>query len=259
MLNRLHKKLMSDTAIIVPARLDSQRFPRKLLHPVNGDPLILCTARRIRSEVPEMPLYFAVADKELEDVLKKEGYEVVLTDSKLTSGTDRIAAANEQIGAARVINVQADEPLITKSQINTLSDLLQNAPMATLARPFTDANEFEDPNCVKVVINLNGLALYFSRATIPFARDHSSRMDAIWFRKHPSYFHHLGVYAYDGAFLKMFADLPEGKLEQIEKLEQLRALENGYSISVGITEDTSIGVDVPEDIKCLENFLQSSS
>lgn len=230
-----------DTVIIVPARLASTRFPRKLLHPIEGKPILLWTADRIRAEAPEFPLYFAVAEPELQEVLAQRGYQSVLTDPDLPSGTDRLAEANRQIRAHRVINVQADEPLVTGGQIRTLAALLQGgADLATLCTPFHREEEFRDPNKVKVVRARNGEALYFSRAPIPYARDGKP------FGTYPVYWH-LGLYAYTAAFLEDFSRLPAGELEEVEKLEQLRALENGRRIAVGLTDTANVGIDTPAD------------
>ena len=230
-----------DLALIVPARLASTRFPRKLLHEVDGKPLILWTAERLVNEVPGWPLFFAVAEEELAKVLRKAGFEAVLTDPNLPSGTDRVAAANREIGAARVINVQADEPLTRGKDLETLRDLLAaDAPMATLAAPFPDEMDFRDPHKVKVVCGAPGQALYFSRAPIPFDRDNAG-----W-GKFPAHWH-LGLYGYQADFLEQFPQLPPGVLEQVEKLEQLRALEHGYTIAVGAAKGPTIGIDTPED------------
>ncbi|MCC5839925.1 MAG: 3-deoxy-manno-octulosonate cytidylyltransferase [Opitutales bacterium] len=230
-----------ETAIIVPARLGSQRFPRKLLYLFEGIPLILWTARRIRAQAPEFPLFFAVAEEELADLLRRESFDTILTDPALLSGTDRLAQANERVGARRVINVQADEPLVRAEQIRQLdATLTSGLSMATLALPFSSETEFRDPNRVKVVMGANGEALYFSRAPIPFARDGQP-----W-GEYPAFLH-LGLYAYTGDFLRTFGALPPGRLEQIEKLEQLRALEHGHRIGVGITAIPTIGIDTPAD------------
>ena len=231
------------TAIIVPARLASQRFPRKLLHLVDGKPIVLWTAERIRQEAPEYPLYFAVGEPELAETLSAAGYETVLTDPDLPSGTDRIAAANETIGADRVLNVQADEPLISGTDIRLLDRLLDGqADLATVATPFHSAEEFADSARVKVVCGRQGHALYFSRAGIPFERNAPAD-------SYQKSLRHIGLYGYTAAFLRAFAGLPVGTLEQIEKLEQLRALENGYRIAVGIVDAAGIGIDTPADLE----------
>jgi 3-deoxy-manno-octulosonate cytidylyltransferase (CMP-KDO synthetase) len=153
--------------------------------------------------------------------------------------------------------VQADEPLVTRSQIRALADLLTSgAPMATLGTPFKRAEDFANPNQVKVVIApATKRALFFSRAPIPFARERSGKVDDAWVSANPC-FKHLGLYGYRADLLEKFARLPLGRLEQIEKLEQLRVLENGYEIACDITEETSIGVDTPEDAVKFEEWLR---
>ena len=247
---------MSKTpAIIVPARLASTRFPRKLLHPVRGKPVILWTAERIRAVAPEFPLYFAVDDAELERCLMEAGFRTVRTNPAHASGTDRLAEANETVGAPAVINVQGDEPLVTGEQIRALATGLEGeAAMATLATPFRRPEDFANPNQVKVVCDRSGRALYFSRSPIPFARDEAGRIDAVWLAAHACY-RHLGLYAYKADFLAAFSRLEPGTLEQIEKLEQLRAMEHGYTIQVGITAEPTVGIDTPEDIAEFEARL----
>jgi 3-deoxy-manno-octulosonate cytidylyltransferase (CMP-KDO synthetase) len=238
---------MPATAIIVPCRLESTRFPRKLLHMIKGRPLLLWVADRIARQAPEFPLYFAVDHQLLQDCVAGAGFKAVMTSPAHQSGTDRIAEANRSIGARRVINVQADEPLVTGGQIRALAALLEGgAPMATLATPFRRAADFSNPNQVKVVMRRDGRALYFSRSPMPFPRERGPAVDDAWVQANPC-FKHLGLYAYQADLLEKFAKLPPGRYEQAEKLEQLRALENGYDIACGVTEDPSIGVDTPED------------
>lgn len=245
-----------DLAIIVPARLTSTRFPRKLMHIVRGQPLILWTAKRIRAVAPEMPLFFAVAEQELVEVLSDAGFQSVLTDPALPSGTDRIAQANAIIGAKRVINVQADEPLVAASHIRSLASRIasDSCDMATLGTPFTSVEAFNDPNRVKVVRAKDGMALYFSRSPIPYRRDTKGAVDQEWLKTQPVLLH-LGMYAYTAEFLRTFPTLPVGTLEGIEKLEQLRAMENGYRIAVDCTTVTTVGMDVPADVAILEQRL----
>ena len=269
---------MPKTAIIVPCRLESTRFPRKLLHPVRGKPLLLWVAERIAAQAPGLPLHFAVDHELLAAPLRAAGFAVVMTDPRHPSGTDRLAEANRTIRADRVINVQADEPLVTAAQLGALATLIAGrAPMATLATPFRTAADFLNPNQVKVVFSGTGIlpvglgkasehgqdaratpsggrALYFSRAPIPFARDQAGRVDDAWVCAHPC-FKHLGLYAYHAELLEKFSALPPGRYEQIEKLEQLRVLENGHDILVGVTADPSVGVDTPEDAVKFEAML----
>ena len=247
---------MAQTAIIVPCRLESTRFPRKLLHPIAGRPLLLWVANRIAQEAPEFPLYFAVDHELLADCVGRAGFNVIMTSAVHPTGTDRLAEANRNVRAQHVINVQADEPLVTGAQIRMLSRLLSTgAPMATLATPFRRAADFANPNQVKVALaSAARRALFFSRSPLPYARDRGGVVDDAWVCTHPC-LKHLGLYGYHAELLQKFATLPAGKLEQIEKLEQLRVLENGYEIACDVTDDPSIGVDTPDDAVKFEQWL----
>jgi len=251
-----------ELAIIVPCRLESTRFPRKLLHSIKGKPLLLWVAERISTQVPELPLWFAVDDERLRDCVEGAGFRAVMTAATHASGTDRLAEANARIAAARVINVQADEPLVSAGQIKALAGLLEGgAQMATLATPFHSDADFRDPNQVKVVFRSDGRALYFSRAPIPFTRDtpqqegeaaaaaRQMKASAI-----PAY-RHLGLYAYTTELLAKLGTLPRGRYEDLEKLEQLRVLEAGYDIHCALTGEPSIGVDTPEDAAAFAHYL----
>ncbi len=246
---------MTDTAIIVPCRLESTRFPRKLLHMIRGTPLVLWVARRIATEAPEFPLWFAVDDPLLAEPLESEGFRTITTRVDHLSGTDRLAEANRTVRAAYVINVQADEPLVTGEQIRTLARLIAGpVAMATLATPFRRVVDFYNPNQVKVVMRRDRRALYFSRSRMPFSRDLGLTIDDAWVQAHPCR-RHLGLYAYRAELLEKFASLPPGELEQIERLEQLRVLENGYDIAVGLTDSAGIGVHTPDDAVKFEQAL----
>lgn len=242
-------------AIIVPCRLESTRFPRKLLHLINGKPLVLWVAERITAQAPDYPLWFAVDDQLLADCLEGAGFRAIMTDVNHPSGTDRIAQANRTVRASYVLNVQADEPLVTAGQLHALAKLIQgDCPMATLCTPFQRIVDFYNPNQVKVVMTQTGRALYFSRSRMPFSRDLGLTIDDAWLARNACY-KHLGLYAYQAGFLEKFVALPPGRLEQIEKLEQLRALEAGYPIAIATTDDPTIGVDTPEDAKKFEAHL----
>jgi 3-deoxy-manno-octulosonate cytidylyltransferase (CMP-KDO synthetase) len=246
---------MPKSAIIVPCRLESTRFPKKLLHSIKGRPLLLWVAERISREAPEFPLYFAVDDKLLADCVNAQGFQVIMTGAHHQSGTDRIAEANRTVKADHVINVQADEPLVSGAQIRRLAELIAGpVDMATLATPFKTSADFANPNQVKVVMRKDGRALYFSRSLMPFPRERGGVVDDAWVLASPAR-KHLGLYAYKAALIENFAKLPLGQLEQIEKLEQLRVLENGYDIAVGLTDDPTIGVDTPEDAVKFERWL----
>ncbi len=222
--------------------------------------MVAWVADRIAGVAPDLDLWFAVDDPLLEACLAPGGYRTIMTRVDHASGTDRIAEANRSVGADLVINVQADEPLVSGEQIRLLGRLISGAAdMATLATRFTSAADFRNPNQVKVVCDRDGMARYFSRSPIPFPRDLGGAPDDRWIAAHPCY-RHLGLYAYKAALLEEFARLPVGALEEIEKLEQLRVIENGRGIAVGFTTDPTIGVDTPEDAaKFEEHLLRESS
>lgn len=244
-------------AIIVPCRLESTRFPRKLLHPIKGKPLVLWVAERITAQAPDYPLWFAVDHELLAGCLEGAGFRAIMTSASHPSGTDRIAEANRIVRASYVLNVQADEPLVSAGQLQALAKLIQaDCPMATLCTPFKRAGDFDNPNQVKVVMSSTGRALYFSRSRMPYARDLGPAVDDAWVAANPCH-KHLGLYAYKADFLEKFVALPPGRLEQIEKLEQLRVLEAGYPIAIAVTDDPTIGVDTPEDAKRFEQVLEA--
>jgi 3-deoxy-manno-octulosonate cytidylyltransferase (CMP-KDO synthetase) len=244
-------------AIIVPCRLESTRFPRKLLHPIKGKPLVLWVAERIAAEAPDFPLWFAVDHALLAECIEGAGFRAIMTDVGHQSGTDRLAEANRTVRASYVLNVQADEPLVTGAQLQALARLVQGeCPMATLCTPFKRIVDFYNTNQVKVVKSQTGRALYFSRSRMPYSRDLGLTIDDAWVQANPC-FKHLGLYAYKADFLEKFVRMPPGQLEQIEKLEQLRVLENGHAIAIDVTEDPTIGVDTPEDAKRFELLLEA--
>ncbi len=244
------------TAIIVPARIGSTRFPQKLLHEIRGKPVLVWTADRIRSEAPEFPLYFAVDNQKLAEVLKQAGYDALMTDTAHTCGTDRIAEANRKLQAEHVINVQADEPMVTGGQIRQLAQLIQgDADMATLGTPLRYDKDYRNPNHVKLICDTNGYAIYFSRAPIPYFRDSQGTFESELAAEAPILIH-LGLYAYTGMFLQAFSTLPAGRLERLEKLEMLRVLEQGHRIAVGVTTDSLIEIDTPEQAVLFEQVVK---
>jgi 3-deoxy-manno-octulosonate cytidylyltransferase (CMP-KDO synthetase) len=230
---------MSDLAILVPCRLESTRFPRKLLHPIRGKPLIIWVAERLASEAPAMPAVFAVDDALLAGPLEAAGFRCVMTDPKHASGTDRLAEANRAIGAKFILNVQADEPLVTRGQLLALERMIRGgAPMATLATRFRNPADFANTNQVKVVLGNDGRALYFSRSPIPYPRSAG-----------PAPLKHVGLYGYRASFLDRYVAMPPTPLEQVERLEQLRALEHGPRIAVAVRRVETTGIDTPEQYR----------
>jgi 3-deoxy-manno-octulosonate cytidylyltransferase (CMP-KDO synthetase) len=243
-------------AIIVPARLASTRLTRKLLYEVMGKPVILWTAERIRSQAPEFPLYFAVDSEILLKLLSNAGYEVIMTDSRHACGTDRIAEANRLLHAEYAINVQGDEPTVTGEQIRQLATLIErDVEMATLGTPLRREEDYYNPNHVKLLCDAEGRAIYFSRAPIPYFRDSYGAFDSAAAEQCPVLIH-LGLYAYRGDFLEAFSKMPPGKIEEMEKLEMLRALERGYRIAVGISDDFLIEIDTLEQALEFEQFVK---
>ena len=202
---------MAFPVIMVPARLASSRFPEKLLHHIDGVPLLVLVARRLRREMPDWRVVFAVDHPRLAAVLEGEEVEWVMTRPDHHSGTDRLAEANAIIGAATVVNVQADEPLVSRRQIEALvASLGEGQVMSTLVTPLRKAADFLDPNQVKCVRAKDGEALYFSRAPVPFPRDGMpGPEDSFWNLTPP--WRHLGLYAYRGDFLPVFRELPNGR------------------------------------------------
>lgn len=240
----------------------------KMLHAIKGKPVLQLVAERIRAQAPDIPLYFAVDDERLRVMLADSGFESIMTDAAHTCGTDRIAEANRSLQAEQVVNVQGDQALVTGAQINGLVDLIgQGADMATLGTPleiYAKFNErsaddvYNDPRDVKLIRDVNGDAIYFSRAPIPHFRDADGGYDAGAAASCPVLIH-LGLYAYTGAFLEKFSRLTHGALEIAEKLEMLRALEHGYRIAVGITDDPYIEIDTPEQARDFERYLEQNS
>jgi 3-deoxy-manno-octulosonate cytidylyltransferase (CMP-KDO synthetase) len=241
---------MSKTAVLIPARWASTRFPGKPLHLIAGKPLVqhvwerACRAKGIDQVI------VATDDIRIAESAFAFGAEVALTSPRCVSGTDRCAEVAKHLkGIRQVVNVQGDEPLVDPALISRLAATLdadRSLDMATAATPFGAGEDPSNPNAVKVVLNREGNALYFSRSLIPFPRDGKP---VPWLR-------HLGIYAYTTRFLLQFVQWPTGKLERIESLEQLRALENGAAIRVLKAKGASVGVDTPEDVAVAERLLR---
>ncbi len=233
---------------IIPARYGSTRFPGKPLANKTGKPLIQHVYERVGEARRVERCLVATDDERIAGAVRGFGGQAVMTSPDHASGTDRIAEVVRGLpggDADIVLNVQGDEPEIEPSYLDRLVERLgresAECPIATLACPFPPAADPRDPNAVKVVLNSCGRALYFSRALIPYPRDAGAALC-------PSgCLLHLGVYAYRRAFLLQFAGWPPGRLEQIEKLEQLRVLERGIPLAVEVVEHACVGIDTPED------------
>jgi 3-deoxy-manno-octulosonate cytidylyltransferase (CMP-KDO synthetase) len=242
---------MPDFVVAIPARYASTRLPGKPLRDIDGEPMIAHVARRAR-EAGASDVVVATDDARIADALAPLGVRVCMTAASHVSGTDRLAECAQLCGwgdDTLVVNLQGDEPLAPPAAIEAVARWLaaSGAEIATLATPITDSADLFDPNCVKLVRDANGLALYFSRAPIPwhrdaFVHDRVNLPAGTWLR-------HIGLYAYRVATLRAFAAMPPGALEQIESLEQLRVLEAGWRIAVALSpEPFPAGVDTEDDL-----------
>ena len=236
---------------VIPARLSSTRLSRKVLRPIAGRPMVEWVWRAAQSCGRMDPVLVATDAEEVAAVCRERGIPVAMTSPECASGSDRVREVARQIDADIYVNIQGDEPTLTADFFPPLLDLFERpeVEVATLAVRCPPA-EFANPNAVKVVTALDGRALYFSRATIPFDRD------AIGFT---GYRKHLGIYAYRKTALEKFASLPPSPLETLERLEQLRLLENGIAIYVADAPRDTIGVDTEEDLERAEKQLLAAS
>jgi 3-deoxy-manno-octulosonate cytidylyltransferase (CMP-KDO synthetase) len=242
---------------IIPARYASTRFPAKPLAVLGGKPVIQRVYEQVSGIFDEA--YVATDDERIEAAVKAFGGKVVMTSPNHKSGTDRCYEAFTKVGGGYdvVVNIQGDEPFIQPSQLEAVKACFEDptTQIATLVKPFTTDDGFvalENVNSPKVVVNANMNALYFSRSIIPYQRN-ADKQD--WLAGH-TYYKHIGLYAYRAEVLKEITSLPQSSLELAESLEQLRWLENGYTIKVGVTQVETIGIDTPEDLERAEEFLK---
>jgi 3-deoxy-manno-octulosonate cytidylyltransferase (CMP-KDO synthetase) len=231
---------------IIPARLESTRLPRKMLREIAGKPLIGLVYEAVRASPLLAEVIVATDSEEILQVCRKHGWTARMTSSSHRSGTERVHELSSSITADVYVNVQGDEPLTRVEHIATLLEVMKTpaVQVGTVKTPCATA-DIGNPSAVKVVTDSAGRALYFSRTTIPFDRDGVK----------PSYFKHLGMYAYRKAALDRFVSLPESFLEKAERLEQLRFLENGIPISMRETPYDTIGVDTEEDLRRVVQIL----
>ncbi|OYD25127.1 3-deoxy-manno-octulosonate cytidylyltransferase [Oceanimonas baumannii] len=239
--------------VVIPARMQSTRLPGKPLADIHGKSMIERVAEQALKSGAER-VVVATDDHRIGDALAHCPVEICLTGSHHESGTERLAEVVTRLQLAPddiVVNVQGDEPLLPPALINEVAALLAtgDAPMATLATPLLRADELTDPNVVKVVHSLQGRALYFSRAPIPFDRDDNNTALDHCLR-------HIGIYAYRAGFISRYVALPAGPLEQLEKLEQLRVLWHGEPIALGVASEVPpAGVDTPADLEAVRRHL----
>ncbi len=241
---------------VIPARYSSTRFPGKPLTSIAGKPMIERVWERARSASLVSKVVVATDDERIANAVKSFGAEAVMTRADHRSGTERVAeVAIAHPEAEIVINVQGDMPLIEPAAIDAAIEAVsadEEVRVGTLAVPITSPTDIMDPNVVKTVLDFDGNALYFSRAPIPWVRD---RQDSV----HANFLKHLGLYVFRREALLEFATFPQGDLERIEQLEQLRWLENGYRIRVAETEYKTVEVDTPEDVKKVEQLLAGAA
>lgn len=242
---------------IIPARYASTRFPAKPLAMLGGKPVIQRVYEQVASLLDEA--YVATDDERIEAAVKAFGGKAVMTSVNHKSGTDRCYEAYTKVGQGYdvVVNIQGDEPFIRRSQLEAVKACFKDTAtrIATLAKPFAPEDgieALENINSPKVVVSKNMNALYFSRSIIPYQRNAEK---ADWLKGH-TYYKHIGLYAYRADTLKEITSLPQTSLEVAESLEQLRWLENGYTIKVGISNVETIGIDTPEDLAHAEEFLK---
>ena len=233
---------------IIPARAHSTRFPFKILAPILGKPMIQHVWEKARRATSLSEVIVATDHVDIFNCVKSFGGHVVMTPSELPSGSDRVAFVAKDKSADIIVNLQGDEPLLNPQSIDRLVDTLVNHPdsqLSTLAVRRSDAGELGNPNCVKVVFDDSGKALYFSRS--PLATQPSGE-----------FFKHIGIYAYRREALFRFCNLKPSSLELTEKLEQLRALQHGMAIQVCVVDQDTIAVDVPQDVSKVEDYLKKS-
>ena len=242
---------------IIPARYASTRFPAKPLAMLGGKTVIERVYTQVKSVMPEACV--ATDDERIAEAVRAFGGKVVMTATTHRSGTDRCYEALTTLGGDYdvVVNVQGDEPFIQPSQLEALQACFDDpqTEIATLVKPFTPADGWaalENPNSPKVLLSPRQTALYFSRSVVPYLRGVEKEE---WLSRH-TFYKHIGLYAYRTEVLRTITSLPQSPLELAESLEQLRWLENGYTIKVGLTEVETIGIDTPEDLERAEQFLK---
>ena len=240
-----------DVIGVIPARYASTRFEGKVLADIAGKPMIQQVWERAKKASLLDDLIIACDDERVLEAAKSFGAKAVMTAKAHPTGTDRIVEVVNPLDVKIVINIQADEPLIHHTMINSLARALledKSVMVATVIKQVGDSSLIGDPSVVKVVVDKNNFALYFSRSVIPF-RAHGSEADS------PVYFKHIGLYGYTKDFLFTYKNLALSKLEKTERLEQLRILEQGYKIKVVETKFDTISVDTPEDLEKVKAYL----
>ncbi len=240
---------------MIPARYAASRFPGKLMKDLEGKPVIVRTFEAVTNTNLFEDIFVVTDDDRIEDVIVQAGGKVIRSKKEHPSGSDRLAEACENLEADVIVNIQGDEPFTAKKNLEILLDIFnkdteKQVDVASLMEQLHDGEAIANPNNVKVVVNKNGDALYFSRAFIPFPRDEKS--DGIYFK-------HIGIYAYRKHALMQFTKLGESMLEKTEKLEQLRYLENGFRIRLAITDIPTVGIDTESDLEKAKKLWKEKS
>ena len=230
---------------MIPARYGATRFPAKLMQDLCGKPVIVHTYQRVADTNLFDQVYVVTDDDHIENAIREVGGKVIRSQKEHNSGSDRLAEASKDLEVDIIVNVQGDEPFTDKENLQKVIDIFANDPqkniaVASLMERITHPDDIANPNNVKVVVNKFNEALYFSRSVIPFPRDTNTKVP---------YYKHIGIYAYRKDALQQFTQLPPSLLEETEKLEQLRYLENGFKICLALTEISTIGIDTPEDLE----------
>jgi 3-deoxy-manno-octulosonate cytidylyltransferase (CMP-KDO synthetase) len=239
--------------VVIPARYASVRFPGKPLAVIAGKPMIQHVVERVRTSAQHIEIVVATEDDRIKKAAESFGASAILTRADHKTGTDRVAEVAAHISADIYINVQGDEPLIDAGTLDRVIEAMAEDDAIQLATPCSEIAsqpDIMDPNVVKVVLDFDGDALYFSRAPIPWVRDTGMKVAA-------RHLKHIGLYGYRRDTLLEFPTLPPGELERIEQLEQLRWMENGFKIRVVETEYDAVSVDVPDDVAKVEKILSA--
>jgi 3-deoxy-manno-octulosonate cytidylyltransferase (CMP-KDO synthetase) len=245
-----------DAVGIIPARYASTRFEGKVLADLGGKPVIQHVYERAKQAKLLDDLIVACDDERVKEAVLKFGAKAVMTSADQPTGTDRLTEVANPLDVKIVVNIQGDEPFVQPTMIDQIVlELLHNekAGMATVIKRLEDEKELCDPNVVKVVVDKDGYALYFSRNFIPFVRDREPGAKPIL--ETAIFYKHIGLYGYTKDFLFTFKNLPKSRLEEAEKLEQLRALEHGYRIKTLVTKFDTVGIDTPEDLERAKELL----
>ncbi len=243
--------------VVIPARYGSTRFPGKPLALLKGKPIIHWVYEHAKGSRLAQDVIVATDDERIFRSVVEIGGKAVMTEPHHASGTDRIAEVARSMTSDIIINVQGDEPFINGDMIDQTIELLKDpkASISTLARRIESPEELINPNVVKVVFDSEGFALYFSRSVIPYYRDRWKALSSLFIENGIEVYKHIGIYGYRRDALLILTSSPQSRLEGIEKLEQLRALERGLKIKVGLTHYNTIGIDTPEDLKRAEELM----